>query len=112
MGTLFTKSEPLIRFGFFFGILIIMFFWEVFAPRRPLTTSKITRWISNLGMVTIDSILVRLLFPVALTGVAILVQQRGWGFFNQFQLSDLSRIIFSVLILDLTIYLQHVMFHS
>ena len=112
MGTLFTKSEPLIRFGFFFGILIIMFFWEVFAPRRPLTTSKITRWISNLGMVTIDSIIVRLLFPAALAGVAIFAQRRGWGLFNQFELSDLSKIIFSVLILDLAIYLQHVMFHS
>jgi len=112
MGTLFTRSEPLIRFGFFFGILIIMFLWEVFAPRRPLTTSKITRWISNLGMVTIDSILLRLLFPAALTGVAILVQQRGWGLFSQFGLHLLAKIIFSVLILDLTIYLQHVMFHS
>jgi sterol desaturase/sphingolipid hydroxylase (fatty acid hydroxylase superfamily) len=112
METLLTKSEPLIRFGFFFGILVIMFLWEVFAPRRPLTISKITRWISNLGMVTIDSIIVRLVFPAALTGIAIIAQQRGWGLFNQFELSDLSRIIFSVLILDLTIYLQHVMFHS
>ncbi len=112
MGTLFTKSEPIIRFGFFFGILIIMFFWEVFAPRRPLITSKITRWVSNLGLVAVDSIILRLLFPAALTGVAILAQQRGWGLFNQFQLSNLFKIILSVLILDLVIYLQHVMFHA
>ena len=77
MGTLLTKSETFIRLGFFFGILVIMFLWEVVAPRRPLTTSKITRWISNLGMVTIDSIIVRLVFPAALTGVAILAKQRG-----------------------------------
>jgi len=112
MGTLFTKSEPIIRLGFFFGILVIMFFWEVFAPRRNLTTSKITRWISNLGLVMIDSITVRLALPAGLAGIAILAQQRGWGLFNQFELSNLSKIIFSVLILDLTIYLQHLMFHS
>jgi sterol desaturase/sphingolipid hydroxylase (fatty acid hydroxylase superfamily) len=112
MGTLFTKSEPIIRLGFFFGILVIMFFWEVFAPRRNLTTSKITRWISNLGLVMIDSITVRLALPAGLASIAILAQQRGWGLFNQFELSTLSKIIFSVLILDLTIYLQHLMFHS
>ncbi len=112
MGTLFTKSEPVIRLGFFLGILVIMFLWEVFAPRRNLTTSKTTRWVSNLGLVAIDSIIVRLALPAGLAGVAILAQQRSWGFFNQFELSDLSRIILSVLTLDLTIYLQHVMFHS
>ena len=112
MGTLLGRTEPLIRLGFFFGILVIMFLWEVVAPRRPLTTSKIKRWISNLGLVMIDSIIVRLVFPAALTGVAILAQQRAWGLFNQFGLPSLSKIIFSVLILDLTIYLQHVMFHS
>ena len=112
MGALFTKSEPIIRLGFFFGILVIMFFWEVFAPRRNLTTSKITRWVSNLGLVMIDSITVRLALPAGLAGIAILAQQRGWGLFNQFEVPNLSKIIFSVLILDLTIYLQHVMFHS
>ena len=112
MGTLFSESEPLLRFGFFFAILVIMFLWEVFAPRRPLSTSKTARWISNLGLVAIDFITVRLIFPTALTGAAILAQQRGWGLFNQLELSDVSKIILSVLILDLVIYLQHVMFHS
>jgi sterol desaturase/sphingolipid hydroxylase (fatty acid hydroxylase superfamily) len=112
MDTLFNKSEPLIRLSFFFGILFIMFLWELTAPRRPLTTSKITRWFSNLGLVLIDSIAVRLVFPTALAGVALLAQQRGWGVFNLFELFSLLKIIFSVLILDLAIYLQHVMFHS
>jgi len=89
-----------------------MALWELVAPRRPLTTSKRARWVSNLGLVLIDSVIVRLAFPAGLAGVAFLVQQRGWGLFNQFDLSTLLEIIFSVLILDLAIYLQHVMFHS
>jgi sterol desaturase/sphingolipid hydroxylase (fatty acid hydroxylase superfamily) len=105
-------NELLIRLGFFFGILILMFLWELIAPRRPLTTSKIIRWFSNLGLVLIDSIVVRLVFPTALAGIAFLAQQRGWGLFNQFELPDLLKIIFSVLILDFVIYLQHIMFHS
>jgi len=105
------KNELLIRLGFFFGILLTMFFWELFAPRRPLITSKVKRWLSNLGLVLIDSIAVRLIFPTALVGFALLVQQRGWGLFNQFELPYLLKVIFSVLILDFIIYLQHILFH-
>jgi sterol desaturase/sphingolipid hydroxylase (fatty acid hydroxylase superfamily) len=112
MDTLFNKSEPLIRLGFFFGILIIMFLWEIAAPRRHLTTSKMARWFSNLGLVLIDSVIVRLVQPAGLAGLAFLAQQRGWGIFNLFEISSLLKIIFGVLILDLAIYLQHVMFHS
>jgi sterol desaturase/sphingolipid hydroxylase (fatty acid hydroxylase superfamily) len=112
MDLLTSKYEPVIRFGFFFGILIIMYLWELITPRRPLATSKSARWFSNLGLVLIDSVIVRLAFPAGLAGVAFLAQQRGWGLFNQFELSTLLKIIFSVLILDLAIYLQHVMFHS
>ena len=112
MDPLVNRNELLIRLGSFFGILVIMFLWELIAPRRPLTTSKITRWFSNLGLVLIDSIAVRLVFPMALAGVALLAQRQGWGLFNLFELSYLLKIIFSVLILDLAIYLQHLMFHS
>jgi sterol desaturase/sphingolipid hydroxylase (fatty acid hydroxylase superfamily) len=112
MDTLFNKSEPLIRLGFFFGILIIMFLWEIAAPRRHLTTSKMARWFSNLGLVLIGSVIVRLVQPAGLAGLAFLAQQRGWGIFNLFEISSLLKIIFGVLILDLAIYLQHVMFHS
>jgi sterol desaturase/sphingolipid hydroxylase (fatty acid hydroxylase superfamily) len=106
------KNELWIRLGFFFGILVIMYLWELIAPRRPLTTSKSARWFSNLGLVLIDSVIVRLAFPAGLAGVAFLAQQRGWGLLNPFELSTLLKIVFSVLILDLAIYLQHVMFHS
>ncbi|HUL36667.1 MAG TPA: sterol desaturase family protein [Thermodesulfobacteriota bacterium] len=112
MDSLNKEIELLIRFGFFIGILIIMFLWEIIAPRRSLIISKGKRWVTNLGLVLIDSIAVRLVFPAALIGFASLFQQRGWGLFNLLGLSYLSNIVFGVLILDLAIYLQHIMFHS
>ena len=112
MNLMTNQYEPVIRLGFFFGILVIMFLWELIAPRRPLTVSKMARWVSNLGLVFIGSVVVRLVFPAALVGAALWVQERGWGLLNQFELSTLLGIIFGVLILDLAIYLQHVMFHS
>jgi len=112
MNPLAQQGELLIRFGFFFGILIIMALWEVVAPRRPLATSKPSRWVSNLGLVLIDSVLVRLIFPITLMGVAFIARQRGWGLLNQFQFGFWFHIILGVLILDLAIYVQHIMFHA
>jgi sterol desaturase/sphingolipid hydroxylase (fatty acid hydroxylase superfamily) len=112
MDSLAHKGELSIRLGFFIGILIIMALWEVFAPRRPLTTSKPTRWVSNLGLALIDSVLVRLIIPITLMGVAFLARQRGWGILNQFQLPFWFHLILGVLILDLAIYVQHIMFHA
>jgi sterol desaturase/sphingolipid hydroxylase (fatty acid hydroxylase superfamily) len=106
------KNELWIRLGFFFGILIIMFLWEVIMPRRRLTTSKNTRWFSNLSLVLIDSVAARLAFPAGLAGVAFVAQQRGWGMFSFLELPFFLKIVLGVLILDLAIYLQHVMFHS
>src|SRR4030042_2218429 len=112
MNPLAQKGELFIRLGFFLGILIIMALWEIVAPRRPLPTSKPARWVSNLGLVVIDSILVRLIFPITLMGVAFLARQRGLGGLNQFQLPLWLPLCLGVLILDLALYLQHIMFHA
>ena len=71
--------EPLIRFCFFFGILVLMAVWELLAPRRPLTTSKASRWFSNLGIVLLDTLAVRLILPVQAVGMALFVEAHGWG---------------------------------
>ncbi len=106
------KGELFVRLGFFVGILIIMALWEVAAPRRPLTTSKAARWVGNLSLVLTGSILVRLIFPITLMGVAFLARQQGWGILNQLQLPFWFHIILGVLIFDFAIYLQHIMFHA
>ena len=104
--------ELFIRLGFFIGILILMALWEVAAPRRPLIMSKFTRWVGNLGLVLIDSVLVRLIFPITLMGVAFLARKQGWGILNQLQLPFWFHIILGVLIFDFAIYLQHILFHA
>jgi hypothetical protein len=54
-----------IRLGFFFGIFAVMALWEMLAPRRTLTVSKIVRWVNNLTLVVLSTVLLRLLFPAA-----------------------------------------------
>lgn len=106
------ENEAVIRLGFFFGVLIVMAIWELLRPRRVLTMSKLVRWSSNLGIVVLDNALVRFLFPVLAISAAAAGQKNHWGLLNNIQLNDWLYIVFGVLLLDLVIYLQHVMFHA
>lgn len=72
MNNLLLNREPFIRFGFFFAILVLIAVWELLAPRRNLQTSKSMRWFSNLGIVSIDALALRLLLPLFAIDVAIL----------------------------------------
>lgn len=105
-------NEPVIRLGFFFGVFAAMALWELAAPRRALTTSKGWRWASNLGIVVLNTVLVRLLFPTAAVGMALLAETRGWGLLNNFTLPGWAAVLLAVAALDFFIYLQHVMFHA
>jgi sterol desaturase/sphingolipid hydroxylase (fatty acid hydroxylase superfamily) len=105
-------SETQIRITFFILILCIIAAWEFLAPRRPLTVSKPRRWFINLSIVFLDSVLVKILFPVAAVGVAAAAEQHGWGLFYLLQLPGWLALLAGVLLLDMIIYLQHVMFHA
>ena len=74
--------EPILRLGFFLGVLVLMALWEVLAPRRRLTAKKPLRWLSNLGLVLLNSVLVRLGFALGAVGVALAVQEQKWGLLN------------------------------
>jgi hypothetical protein len=74
--------EPLIRLGTFLGVFALMALWEALAPRRGQAIGRWTRWPNNLGVVVMDPIVVRALFPAAAVGMALVAEQRGWGLFN------------------------------
>ena len=112
MTDLLLKNEPFIRVAIFLGVLVTMAIWEVAAPRRRREIPRLLRWTNNLALVAVDTILVRLTFPIVAVGLALLAQQRGWGFFNTFALAGWFAVLASVIALDLVIYLQHVMFHA
>ena len=105
-------AEPALRLGFFLGILVIMALWEVLAPRRLQTIGRWRRWPNNLGVVLIDTLLVRLLFPLAGVGMALLAAQNEWGLFNLLPVPTWLAVPAAVLLLDLIIYGQHVTFHA
>ncbi len=101
-----------IRLGFFIGILVLMALLEAWRPRRARAVSRWRRWPSNLGIVALNSVLLRVIFPAVPLGLALLAEARGWGLLNAVPVPSWLAIIAAVLLLDLAIYLQHVMVHA
>ncbi len=112
MSELLIANEAAARMAFFFGVLILMALWEAAAPRRRRAIPRLLRWSGNLGVVVIDTLLLRLAFPLLAVGLAQIAQARGWGLLNVIELPGWLAFVLSVLVLDLAIYLQHVMFHA
>ena len=106
------QNEIAIRLGSFFSVFVVMAIWEVLAPRRALTVSRAVRWVNNLGLVLLNSLVVRLIFPAAAVGMAAFADTQGWGIFNYYDVTPVLAIIISVVLMDFIIYLQHVMVHA
>jgi len=106
------NNEIAIRLGFFSGIFAVMAVWELLAPRRKPRQSKAVRWYANLGIVVLNSVVARIIFPLAPVAVAIVAAEKGWGVFNVIELYPWVATVAAVVILDFTIYLQHVMVHA
>ncbi len=106
------SSETLIRLGFFVGVLGVISVWELLSPRRNLTQKKLSRWLPNLGIVVFNTVLLRFILPVSAVGFALTAQDNNWGLFNHTNISLPWAIVISLVVLDFTIYLQHVSFHS
>lgn len=104
--------EPAIRGSVFLSVLLLMALWEILAPRRRGDLSRRGRWPSNLGIVVVDSLLVRLVFPAAAVGFALFCEAEGWGLFQALEAPGWIAFLASVVLLDLAIYFQHVLFHA
>ncbi|MDT8281560.1 MAG: sterol desaturase family protein, partial [Gammaproteobacteria bacterium] len=77
-----------------------------------LTVSKVLRWTNNLGLVFLNTFILRLLFPAAAVGMAVFASEQGWGLFNYYDMPAAVAVIACVVIMDFIIYLQHVMVHA
>lgn len=106
------QNAPVVRLGCFLGILVLMALWETVAPRRPQAIGRGKRWPGNLAIVVLDTALLRVLIPTTAVGLALLGEERGSGLLNNLALPPWVATVLSVLVLDLAIYLQHVLFHA
>lgn len=107
------SHEMALRLAAFIGVLAVMLACERWRPRRLRPAGdRLRRWRTNLGLVAIDALAVRLLFPLAAVGAAALAEARGWGLLHAVDLPGWLSLAIALVVLDLAIYAQHVAFHK
>jgi sterol desaturase/sphingolipid hydroxylase (fatty acid hydroxylase superfamily) len=99
-----------LRLAFFGGVLVAMVALETILPWRD-RQQRVIRWPSNLGVVVVSSVIVRLVFPITAAGVAVWAQHSGFGLFHWLGAPFWLALILSILALDCLIYAQHAAFH-
>jgi len=110
--SLMQQHEIAVRLSAFFGIFLLMALWEHWRPCRTRKLSILLRWSNNLGLVFLNSILLRWLFPTAAVGVAALSAEQGWGILHYYSVNQPLAVFLSIITLDGIIYLQHVLVHA
>jgi sterol desaturase/sphingolipid hydroxylase (fatty acid hydroxylase superfamily) len=106
------SHEAPVRLGVFLAVFAGMAAWEPLAPRRALQQRKLMRWSNNLALTVLNTVLLRAILPVAAIGVADFAAAHGRGLLNLVPVPYPWAIVLSVLVLDLAIYLQHLVFHA
>ncbi|MDX8397315.1 MAG: sterol desaturase family protein [Mariprofundaceae bacterium] len=102
--------ETSLRLVMFLGIFFLMAVWEIVNPKRALIYGK-KRWLANLSIVILNSLIIRLLLPTGAVGAALWAASNDFGLLTFLHFSDVVTLLIAVIVLDFIIYAQHVMFH-
>ena len=104
--------EPILRASFFLGVLGAMIVWETLMPRRDRLRPRLGRWVSNFGMIFVDTLVLRLTLGAIAVSAAIWADVHGWGLFKIFSIAPVPAGLAAFILLDLLIYFQHRIFHA
>ncbi|VAW60018.1 Fatty acid hydroxylase family (carotene hydroxylase/sterol desaturase) [hydrothermal vent metagenome] len=105
------QNEASIRLSIFLSSFVLLAIFEHLKPKRPLTQPQLNRWANNFALLFSGTLIVRILLPAAAIGIAYLVERQQWGLVNHVDWPFWVSIVFSFIILDLAIYVQHILFH-
>lgn len=102
--------ETVLRLGSFVVLLVVLAVAERVWPARG-DARPARRQLANLGLMVLNTALLRIAFPLLAVVLAAQVHARAGGVFGWLQLSPWLEIPLAVLVFDATIYWQHRMMH-
>jgi sterol desaturase/sphingolipid hydroxylase (fatty acid hydroxylase superfamily) len=105
-------SEPVLRTGIFLGIFLLLALLETWLPRRDRRLTRLRRWPGNIGIAVLNQMLARVLIPATAVTLAVDNADKGMGILNRIVLPGWLEFALALLLLDLVIYTQHVVFHK
>ena len=109
-------SEPLIRLAAFAAVFGLMALVELLSPRleRPelVGALKTKRWRTNVSLLVISSVMLRIVFPAGAVGAALFAETRDWGLMRAIGVPGVFAGIFAFVILDFSTWFAHLASHK
>jgi sterol desaturase/sphingolipid hydroxylase (fatty acid hydroxylase superfamily) len=116
MDGLLGQSDGLYRLAIFAGVFLLMAAIELISPKRRLSVSKAGRWLTNLGIAGVDTLVLRVMaalaVPVAAVTAALFAKEHQLGLLNQVDWPYWLKVVIALLVLDLAIWAQHLASHK
>jgi sterol desaturase/sphingolipid hydroxylase (fatty acid hydroxylase superfamily) len=106
------QNESTVRVIAFVGVFIAIAIWEWQSPKRKRLKSLTIRWVNNLSLLVMNTLLIRLFFPMAAVGIALIINEQKIGLFNLIDIHPIATVTLSVMLLDGAIYWQHRLMHK
>jgi len=106
-----TANGGLVRLLVFLGVLLSLMALEAGFPKRRRAIPRRDRWPANLLITLLGALLARLCFPMGAVGMAVVVERWGWGLLPATDLPRVAQSVLAFVLLDLAIYVQHILFH-
>lgn len=106
-----TNNEALLRVGAFGFFLVLIFIIESIFPLFKRSAKTYKRWFTNFTFVILNTLVLRFFFPVLAASFAVICNQYNIGLFNYYDFPILLSMVISFLLLDLGIWIQHLLFH-
>lgn len=110
--TIPADTELALRLGVFLAVFVALALWEWMAPAHAPRLSRALRWRANLGLAAINTVALRVVLPGSVLAFAALADEGRWGLLNRVELPAWLAVLAGAVVLDLVIYVQHVLFHS
>ncbi|MBI4773045.1 MAG: sterol desaturase family protein [Deltaproteobacteria bacterium] len=95
----------LFGYGLFLG-------FELLIPYRKPSVSKTGRWVNNLTLTLLNSVVMYLLFAALIVHTAQYVTDNRLGVLNLADIPRWTKIVITVLIMDFVIYVWHLLNHE
>ena len=105
-------DAPIIRISFFLLVFVFFAWLEAHYPRRKQIVSLKKRWITNFSMSLISHVFLQLILPLSAVFIAILASDKNIGLFNHLNWPVFIEGVLIILLLDLSMYIQHVLSHK
>ncbi|HEV7417433.1 MAG TPA: sterol desaturase family protein [Tianweitania sediminis] len=103
----------LIAFLAIFGGMAALELWSPRLERDELRGAwKSRRWVANLGLVVLSSVILRVAFPAAAVGAALWAQANGFGLLRILEVPPLPAGLLAFVLLDFAVWAEHVASHK